>query len=461
MERHFCAMIVLMLLAICDAAARDQAARAHVNTGGTRLNIEALAAGAGTVHGAVGHDHYLQVAGGQLALYDKLRGRLQFGPAPIQHLFSEGPRVCRSDPQPDAYVLYDQLAQRWVVSFRAVGNEKRRPRYYHCIAVSATSDGAGAYFAHALEVKDRRGRPRDFDNPQLALWPDAYYFALNLVQGPQRLHAGSRVCGLDRLRLMAGKRLSFRCSDVSQEFGHLQTASLGGQVLPPAGAGIAVLSLGAGGGDAMVMRYSFTRGQFSESQAITVAPYANGGGPALIRQPAPGPAIALLAGRIAPRATYRQDDGGGILVATHSIALPDGAIGIRWYQIGFPPGGAALQQQGTIASAAESRWMGHIAIDKAGNIAVGYNVASSDTPPGFRYTGREAVDAPGRMHREEVIVNGTGVQTDATAIAHATGSMALDPVDDCTFWATQRYIPVSGVATWRTRIASFRFRSCL
>ncbi len=456
METPFYAAVVAVLVAACDAVALP-----YVNTGGTRLNIEALAAGAGNVHGGVGHDHYMQIAGGQVALYDKLRGRLQFGPIPVNTLFADGPRACRRFSKPDAHVMYDHLARRWVVSFRAAGNEKRRRRYYQCIAVSATADGAGAYVAHALEVKDRRGRAQDFDNPQLALWPDAYYLTLNLVDGRAREHSRSRMCGVDRLLLIAGRRLSYRCSDVSAAFGRLQAASFGGHALPPAGAGIPVFSLGAGGGDAMVMRYSYTRGQLSQWQALAVEPYAGAAGPALIRQPAPAPALPLFASRIGLRATYRHGHGGGIVVATHSIVLPDGAIGVRWYQIGLAPGDATLIDQGTIATAAESRWMGHIGIDKAGNIAIGYNVASADTPPGFRYTGREASDAPGVMHNEEVIVNGTGVQTDATTIAYATGSMALDPVDDCTFWATQRYIPVSGMGTWRTRIASFRFRSCL
>ncbi len=38
--------------------------------------------------------------------------------------------------------------------------------------------------------------------------------------------------------------------------------------------------------------------------------------------------------------------------------------------------------------------------------------------------------------------------------------MAVDPVDDCTFWYTQEYIEITGTAPWQTRIAAFKFPSC-
>jgi hypothetical protein len=38
--------------------------------------------------------------------------------------------------------------------------------------------------------------------------------------------------------------------------------------------------------------------------------------------------------------------------------------------------------------------------------------------------------------------------------------MAVDPVDDCTFWYTQEYYAVSGDRPWQTRIASFKLREC-
>ena len=64
------------------------------------------------------------------------------------------------------------------------------------------------------------------------------------------------------------------------------------------------------------------------------------------------------------------------------------------------------------------------------------------------------------MQIEEVIFNGSGVQADAAAPARASGALALDPIDGCTFWYTQRYQPGTGAANWRTRIARFKFEGC-
>jgi uncharacterized membrane protein len=38
--------------------------------------------------------------------------------------------------------------------------------------------------------------------------------------------------------------------------------------------------------------------------------------------------------------------------------------------------------------------------------------------------------------------------------------MSVDPVDDCTFYYTNQYIPANGTFNWRTRIASFKLSPC-
>jgi hypothetical protein len=35
--------------------------------------------------------------------------------------------------------------------------------------------------------------------------------------------------------------------------------------------------------------------------------------------------------------------------------------------------------------------------------------------------------------------------------------MAIDPIDDATFWFTTEYIQTTGSAPWKTRVASFTF----
>jgi hypothetical protein len=135
--------------------------------------------------------------------------------------------------------------------------------------------------------------------------------------------------------------------------------------------------------------------------------------------------------------------------------------GLRWFELRRETGGEwALRQEGTYSIDGDHRWMGSIAMDKNGNIALGYSVSSSTTYPSIRYTGRLADDTPGIMTQPEMEI------LDGAYSQHADGwsrwgdysAMVLDPSDDCTFWYTNEYLREDGF--WITRISSFRFESC-
>ena len=444
-------------------------ARPYVNTGGTRVNVEGLPARAGAARGAVGPSHYLQLADGELAIYDKLHGRLQFGPTAVNSLFANAKRAwamgtCSTSHGSEATVLHDQLANRWIITLRAAGGAKAGRQsnhsYYQCIAVSESADPAGAYYRYAMVMKDPQGRAQYFDDPKLALRPEAYYLSFNLFKGSAGRYLGPRVCAVDRRSLIEGKAATVRCRDAGQAYGPLTPATLSGQAQPDDRGGALLVSLGPDGRSLRLLRFSFGSGRFARPVTLPVQPFATINGESVIGQPAPGSLLGPLADRLAPQAVYRHLQSGHALTANHSLRLPDGRIGIRWYDIRRFRDDLLLAQEGTLTDGTDSRWMGNIGMDKAGNIAIGYSVASPDTAPGVRYTGRDAGDVPGTMRGEEVVVNGAGVQTQADTAIRASGGMTLDPLDDCTFWTTQRYVPVTGVATWRTRIASFRFRSC-
>jgi subtilisin-like proprotein convertase family protein len=100
--------------------------------------------------------------------------------------------------------------------------------------------------------------------------------------------------------------------------------------------------------------------------------------------------------------------------------------------------------------------MGAIAMDGAGNIALGYNVSSSSVYPGLRYTGRLAGDTLGVMTQgETVLVGGTARNSSNRYGDYA--AMSVDPADDCTFWFTGEY---NTSTSWSTRIGSFKFDQC-
>jgi hypothetical protein len=113
--------------------------------------------------------------------------------------------------------------------------------------------------------------------------------------------------------------------------------------------------------------------------------------------------------------------------------------------------------------------MGSIALDKIGNIALGYSASSSSLNPSIRITGRLPGDPLGTMTQGDVTVKaGTGSQTDPIPPFNRDffrwgdySSMSVDPVDGCTFWYAQEYLATTGVFNWRTHLQSFTLPGCL
>jgi hypothetical protein len=132
--------------------------------------------------------------------------------------------------------------------------------------------------------------------------------------------------------------------------------------------------------------------------------------------------------------------------------------GIRWFELrktGANPW--ALYQEGTYAPDSVNRWMGAIAMDGSGNIALGYNVSdATSTYPGLRYVGRLAGDPLGTMPQgEHTLIAGTAANGSNRYGDYS--AMSVDPVDDCTFWFTGEW---NASSTWSTRIGAFRFDNC-
>jgi len=194
----------------------------------------------------------------------------------------------------------------------------------------------------------------------------------------------------------------------------------------------------------------------------------------------PGQYLDILGYRQRPtwRLAYRNFGTYEAMVTNQSVEAAPGVAGVRWYEIRRASGSYEVYQQGTYNPAdGVHRWMGSIAMDWQGNMALGYSVVNGvDVYPGIRYTGRVRGDPLGQMTLGEgVIMNGSGVQTTTNSRWGDYTSMNIDPVDDCTFWYVNEYYEVSGLplplpppplpppgttAPWQTRIASFKLPGC-
>jgi hypothetical protein len=198
----------------------------------------------------------------------------------------------------------------------------------------------------------------------------------------------------------------------------------------------------------------------------TIFPCTPPGSRACIPQPGTGVKLDILSYRQRPiwRLAYRNFGTHESLVTNQSVEASAGIAGNRWWEIRDPGGSPFVYQEGTFAPGVSDgihRWMGSIAMDQDGNMALGYSASSSTTFPSIWYTGRLASDPLGTMPLgEESIVDGTGSQTSGFFRWGDYTSMVIDPADDCTFWYTNQWLPVTSTAGWVVRVGAFKFDAC-
>ena len=177
-----------------------------------------------------------------------------------------------------------------------------------------------------------------------------------------------------------------------------------------------------------------------------------------IPQPGTTQNLDTLSDRLMYRLAYRNFGDHESIVANHTVSAGSNT-GVRWYEVRNPAGTPSVYQQGTFAPDSDNRWMASVAMDKSGDIGVGYSVASASTYPSIRSTGWQVGDPLGTLQAETQLIEGGGSQTGANRWGDYS-AMQIDPSDDCTFWYTQEYEAVNQGTDWNTRIGSFKFSSC-
>ncbi|HEU5089561.1 MAG TPA: Ig-like domain-containing protein, partial [Roseiflexaceae bacterium] len=143
---------------------------------------------------------------------------------------------------------------------------------------------------------------------------------------------------------------------------------------------------------------------------------------------------------------------------TVKVTEPD-RTGIRWFELRKTSGGWSIAQQGTQAPDSHYRWMGSAAMDRSGNLALGYSVSSSSLNPAIRYATRAYTETLGTLQNEASLQESAGVQTGSNRWGDYS-AMTVDPVDDCTFWFTSEYYAATSSRSWSTRIGAFKLPSC-
>src|SRR5262249_28130061 len=179
---------------------------------------------------------------------------------------------------------------------------------------------------------------------------------------------------------------------------------------------------------------------------------------ACIPEPSPGEKVDGLSDRVMFRLAYRNFGDHESLVVNHTVA--GGFLGgVRWYEL-RDPSAPFVFQQGTVVDPNTDFWLGSIAMDAAGDIALGFSSMGRDQFSSVYVAGRKPGDAPGQMFGPLVLAGGSGVQVHSFKRWGDYSSMTVDPKDDCTFWYTQEYYVATGSFNWATRVGAFRFDGC-
>ena len=412
--------------------------------------------------GAVGATQYVQWVNAMFAVYNKSTGAIVSGfPKYGNALWQGFGGGCETNNDGDPIVQYDKAAGRWVLTQFSVSTTP----YLECVAVSQTSDATGAYYRYAFSY----GTTQFNDYPKMSVWPDGYYITYNIFNNAQTF-AGAKACAFDRAKMLTGAAATQQCFQLSTSYGGLLPSDLDGATAPPAGSPNYLLSLGT---TSSLYMWKFhvdwntpANTTLTGPTSIPVAAYTEAcSGGTCITQPGTSNKLDSLADRLMYRLAYRNRGGIESLLVNHSVSVGTNKrnqiASVRWYEVRTPNGTPSVYQQGTLGTSdGIHRWMGSIASDKQGNIALGYSASSSSVFPSVRYTGRLVTDALGTMQAENTIVNGTGSQTGTLHRWGDYSAMTVDPVDDCTFWYTQEYMKTNGSFNWNTRIASFKFPGC-
>ncbi|MGA7063148.1 MAG: hypothetical protein WBY69_18210 [Candidatus Acidiferrales bacterium] len=428
---------------------------------------------------AVGDTQVVEWVNTCYAVFNKSTGALISGPFSGTNFWKGFGAPCETNNDGDIIIQWDKTNHRWL----AAQNVFAGPPYYTCVAVSQTDDALGSYFRYTFP---QSGFP---DYPKWGLKSSVYYQTQNDF-GNNDGFQGVNVCAYQANLMRNGNSNASQVCILDNSNGTLFDDSM----LPadddsPGASGPEVL-LGAIDnflpGDTHVYEYVFTV-DFAKPAKSTLAG-VNGSMP--ISVPAFNLAFCLVGGNLTtdcvpqPGTTAQLDtlgdrlmyrlahfnDGGGTqhFLVTHSVNEASnftGPVAATWYEFrarGLGSTSLSLYQSGQTPADGEYRWMGSVAMDQSGDIALGYSRSSATAGdfPSIYYAGQTAGDPLGTTETEALIKQGTGFQPDTADRWGDYSSMALDGGDSCTFWYANEYYDTDLRFNWATWLASLKFPIC-
>lgn len=413
--------------------------------------------------GDVGPNHYVQMVNfTQLQIWDK-SGNVLAGPVELNTLWNGNPGSFCTGGLGDPIVVYDEMADRWLLQeFDPDANNL-------CVYISQgpnpVTDGWFVYDFMA---------PNFPDYPQYSAWLDAYYVT-SFEGSVLGLYA------LDRDEMLQGNAATFQRFQVSALNGssprvtRILPADHDGPA-PPAGSPNFLIRTVDDTQDAsdptdrieifeFVVDWdtpansSVTLAQSVPVTDLTLLPCTGSPPRQCVPQPGSSQQLDALYNRALRRAQYRNFGTYESIVLNQVVDAGGDVAGKRWWELRRPLGARgpatwSIYQEGTFSPDTAGRFMGSVAQNGEGAIALAYSISSDTIFPGIRFTGRFADTTLGEMLGETTIFDGIGIQTSTSSRWGDYSSLNVDPTDDKTFWYTTQYMLANNSA-WGTRIASF------
>jgi hypothetical protein len=426
---------------------------------------------------AVGPDHIFEILGGNMAVFTKkgkkydTTGKLLYGAVPNNTVFAGFGVRCGVSNNSDSVVRFDQLANRWLIVVPVFARPPDNPQgpYAMCYAVSATSDPLGPYYRYEFQ------RPLFPDYPRPAVWPDGYYNPTSTSDNllPDVI-TQKHDCIADRNKMLKGLPATEQCVVIDGGVFMLNT-DVDGKKLPPAGAPNIMMSTGG----TQLMKIFEDDGIYfykvhvdwndpskttvSSPQKIAVAPYhylCDGQLSNCVSQSGTERRLDSQGDKLIQRLVYRNFGDHESILAEHSVATAAHGGGVRWYEFRLnKQRDPVLYQQATYAPGGFYRWLGSMAMDRKGDIGMGYSFGGDPNYAGQRFAARMANDPKGQLtFHESVLAEGQGSQTGSLRWEDYT-NIVVDPSDDCTFWFTGNYLK-KDAASSTTHIGSFVLPGC-
>lgn len=402
--------------------------------------------------GDVGPNHYMLATNHGFQIWNKT-GTSLLGPLNLGTIWSGFPGPWSTNLNDgDPIVLYDEAADRWFIAQFSLPNGDNGPTYI-LVAISQTNDPTGSWHRYGFSYDNFA------DYPKFGIWPDGYYMAASHING--NYFDGVYLSVFERSQMLNGaaaRSVTF----TTPSYLVLLPSDWNGPISPPSATPNYFVGIHddnwLGGSDGLDVFSFAVNWTIPDSSKLTGPVFISGATFTQLNYwptvPQLGTSNLLdhLGNEILMNLLYYRNFGSHqSMVVCHTIDTGSERAGKRWYELRNTGGGWTIYQQGTYAPAdGLHRWMGSIAINASGDIAMGYSISGTTMYPAIAFTGRYSADPLGQMAiTEEIIFAGTGYQAGERWGDYT--QMVVDP-DGNNFWYVNQYQQSDGYDNWRTRI---------